>query len=210
MNFSPASTFDPELERWSRIFSGSAFYYGEDPGPVARRCVRYHRPILRTGGKALDAGCGEGQDLAFLAQSGYDALGVDFTPQGTQKARAFLAQKALQARVECADLRFWNTAERFHLVLAVNCLQFLGAEAMPTLDKLMQLTAPRGVLGLSLFAREAGPGEPGGAVQDTLYFATLRELLEKFSDWQPFEASQLWQWNGGGPQPFVTLIAQKK
>jgi len=76
---------------WSKAFSGAEFYYGQDAGPVARRAVRYHAPSLappihldaaqhsmqlpvqNSAPSALDAGCGEGQDLAFLAQCGYRA-----------------------------------------------------------------------------------------------------------------------------------------
>lgn len=198
---------DFELDRWSRIYSGSTLYYGEEPGPVARRAVRYHRPILPKNGTALDAGCGEGQDLAFLAQLGYATTGVDFTAQGTEKARDFLAKRELEAEIVRADLRTWSRecSRQFDLVLAVNCLQFLGADAMPVLENLMNLTAPDGVLGVSMFAREGETPDLDGSI----YFATLSQLLEKFGDWQPLEAAQLWQWSGGGPQPFVTLIAHK-
>ena len=30
---------DSEYQRWNRIFAGDRFYYGEEPGPVARRAV---------------------------------------------------------------------------------------------------------------------------------------------------------------------------
>ena len=58
----------------------------------------------------------------------------------------------------------------------------------------------------SLFARENGRK----LTQGTLYFATLAELLTLFENWQPIEASTLYQWNlaSGEAQPFVTLIAR--
>src|SRR2546423_195422 len=60
-----------EFQRWSAVYAGDQYYYGSEPGPVARRAVRYHRQYRPRGGTALDAGCGEGQDLAFLAERGY-------------------------------------------------------------------------------------------------------------------------------------------
>ena len=77
----------PEYQRWSAVFAGDDYYYGSEPGPVARRAVRYHRRYRPRGGTALDAGCGEGQDLAFLAEQGYVATGVEFTNRVRRRPR---------------------------------------------------------------------------------------------------------------------------
>jgi SAM-dependent methyltransferase len=205
---------DHELNRWRRMFSGEEFYYGDEPGPVARRAVRYHRHF--SGAKALDAGCGEGQDLVYLAGLGYTATGVEFTPEGAAKSRQLAAQRRVPAEVIQQDLRAFLTetsaeertgADRqFDLVLAVNSLQFLGRDASGCLDRLMSRVAPGGVIGVSLFAREPHEAE----VSSTLYFTTLEELLRRFAGWQPLEAARVWQWNvsTNEPQPFVTLIAR--
>ena len=197
---------ESEHAHWSRIFSGSSFYYGLEPGSVARRAVKYARSSHPRGGSALDAGCGEGQDLLLLAQSGYDALGLDFTQNGIDKARRLLDQNGHNARLQVADLLDWNTGEEFDLVLAINCLQFLGADAPRVLKTLQERVAPGGALGFSAFAREHEGEE---ALADGIYRFHLDELLANFSAWQPFEAARLWQWGAGGPQPFVTLIAGK-
>jgi SAM-dependent methyltransferase len=200
---------DHELNRWSRIFAGEEFYYGAEPGPVARRAVRYHRKF--PGATALDAGCGEGQDLVYLAGLGYTATGVEFTPAGAEKARRLVVERGVSAEVIGQDLREFlapapGEERQFDLVLAVNSLQFLGRDASGCLDRLMARVAPGGVLGLSLFAREAHEAE----VSSTLYFTTLEGLLQRFAGWQPLEAARVWQWNvtTNEPQPFVTLIAR--
>jgi tellurite methyltransferase len=197
---------DYEFDRWSRTFAGEEYYYGEDPGLVARRAVRYHRPFLPRGRAALDAGCGEGQDLAFLAEQGYEAVGVDFTPEGVRKSRRLLQQRGLRAEVLRQDIKDLDASRRYDLVLAVNSLQFMGARAPLCLSRLMEAVAPGGIIGLSLFARN--PDQP--PVAGTLFFTTLEELLERFSNWQMLEAAKLWQWNArsGEPQAFTTLIAR--
>jgi SAM-dependent methyltransferase len=194
----------PELTRWSRLFSKPDFHYGADPGPVARRAVRYHRPLQQSGGTALDAGCGEGQDVIFLAESGYNVTGVEWTSEGIAKANRLLDEKNQRARLLENDLRVWDTDERFDLVLCVNSLQFLGPDAPAVLARLRTWVAPGGVLGLSVFGREDAAENP---LQGTIYRWTLDEILANFSGWKPLEAARLWQWGAGGPQPFVTLIA---
>ena len=203
-----AQPVDAELLRWRRIYHGESYYYGEEPGPVARRAVRYHRAFMPRGGTALDAGCGEGQDLAFLAERGYEATGVDFTEEGTAKARRLVAARGLEAEVLQGDLRDLDAARRYDLVLAVNSIQFMGADAPAALERVMEAVAPGGVIGLSLFAREGS----APAVSATIYFIPLEELLQRFQGWQCMEAAKLWQWNvqNNQPQAFVTLVAQKR
>ena len=203
----PRRAVDAEMTRWSRAFAGEELFYGTDPGPVARRAVRYHRPYLPTGGTALDAGCGEGQDLAFLAEQGYRATGVEFTANGARKAERFLQARGFGGIVLEQDLRAWQPEQPYDLVLAVNSVQFLGEDAPAVLEKLMGTVAPGGVMGLSLFARR--PEE--ATVYGTVWFTTLEEVLARFAGWQPLEAAQLWQWNtrSGEAQEFVTLIARK-
>ena len=196
-----------ELERWTRNFADSEYLYGHDPGPVARRAVRYHRPLVAPNQTptALDVGCGEGQDLIFLAQQNYDSTGLDFTETGIAKARQIVEDNGQRAHLVRADILDWHSETRFDLVLAVNCLQFLGADAPRALKLVQSLVKPGGVIGLSMFARDDAATAP---VEDTIYRWTLDELQLNFTNWQSFEAARLWQWNAQGPQPFVTLIAR--
>ncbi|MFH8788923.1 class I SAM-dependent methyltransferase [Streptomyces roseoverticillatus] len=46
--------------------------------------------------RALDLGCGTGANAVFLAQNGYDVVGVDFTEYALQRAR----ERAREAAVE--------------------------------------------------------------------------------------------------------------
>lgn len=207
-----------EFQRWSTIYAGEEYYYGSEPGPVARRAVRYHRQYRPRGGTALDAGCGEGQDLAFLAALGYVATGVEFTEAGATKAQRLLHSRGLEADVISTDLRAYEPPHRFDLVLAVNSVQFLGANGEACLLKLIAAVAAGGVCGVSFFARSLadetaqrrGDGAIGEVVQG-LWLLTMEELLAYFSGWQMLEAARVWQWNPhtNRPQPFVTLIAHQ-
>jgi SAM-dependent methyltransferase len=206
-----------QREKWSAIYRGPAFYYGSDAGPIARRAVRYHRP-LRQGGStpalptALDVGCGEGQDLAFLCENHYRATGLDFVPSAVEKAKKLVARHNCEARLIQTDLRDWHWDEKFDLVLAANSLQFLGSDAPQILEKVIASVAAAGVLGVSVFGCENGE-----RVENGVYFSSLENLLSRFNhkgvnrEWQMFEMTNLWQWNtaANAPQPFVTLIAQR-
>lgn len=200
--------------KWSAIYSGPEYYYGFDAGPVARRAVRYAQPQHRSRSTptALDVGCGEGQDVAFLCECGYQTTGLDFVPDAISKAEKLLEARELKAELHAGDLRDWNWSAQYDLVLAVNSLQFLGEDAPSVLQRVINSVAVGGVLGFSIFACESG-----SEVRDGVFFIALEELMNRFDgngqnrSWQMLETAQLWQWNAraNARQPFVTLIAQK-
>lgn len=54
--------------------------------------------------RTLDIGCGTGTNAVFLAQRGFDVLGVDVSPLAIEQARAKARAAAVNARFEVADL----------------------------------------------------------------------------------------------------------
>jgi SAM-dependent methyltransferase len=204
------ATSNSEYQRWSAVYAGDQYYYGSDAGPVARRAVRYHRQYRPRGGAALDAGCGEGQDLAYLAEQGYVATGVEFTEAGAAKAERLLRARGLEAEILREDLKAFAPPRKYDLVLAVNSLQFMGHAGEECLTRLIGATTPGGVFGISMFARPAGMAAGGANAASGIWLITLEELLAHFAGWQMLEVARLWQWNPhtNEPQPFVTLVAR--
>ena len=65
-------------------------------------------------GTALIPGCGAGYELAFLADAGWDATAIDFSPGAVSRARQVVGQWA--ARVVEADFFAWEPARPLDLV----------------------------------------------------------------------------------------------
>jgi len=55
-------------------------------------------------GRALEIGSGTGTNSIWLAERGFDVLGVDLSPLAVEKARAKLAGRALPCRFEALDI----------------------------------------------------------------------------------------------------------
>ena len=205
---------------WHELFSVPDFFYGLEPGQVARRAEKYHRDLSAsvpgTAPTALDIGCGEGQDLAFLAAAGYNATGLDFARSGLDKARRMLAMRQLSAQVLEADLAIWQPSQTYDLVLSINALPFVGPSADFALAQVLRAVAPGGVLGLSVWAREDARAP---TLHEGVRLWTREEILaalETSGAWQKLELAMLWQYfrgEGGGSceqaRPFVTLVAQR-
>jgi SAM-dependent methyltransferase len=207
------------LAHWDSVFAHDSLFYGEEPGPIARRAEKYHRDLRSSQSTALDVGCGEGQDLAFLAACGYESTGLDFSPHARRKARALLESRALSAQVLATDLGSWRPAQRYDLVLASNSLPFVGENADFALAQVLAAVAAGGVLGLSVWAREDASSP---AVVDEVRLWTREEVfaaMEASGAWQKLEVALLWQYFRGGPgmglavceeaRPFITVVAQR-
>ena len=83
------------------------------------------------------------------------------------------SSQRLTAAVDVARLQ-GSIYAPYDLILAVNTLQFLGPDALPCLDVLMERVRPGGVLGLSMFAREADEPE----LQGTVFWRDLIALVK--------------------------------
>ncbi|GAA1185596.1 class I SAM-dependent methyltransferase [Nesterenkonia xinjiangensis] len=71
-----------------------------------------------TPGRALDAGCGQGIETAWLAQQGWQVTGVDISRTALARAARILQARGVGPRVEliAADLTAWAPEERYDLV----------------------------------------------------------------------------------------------
>ncbi len=78
-------------------------------------------------GRALDLGCGTGTNVVYLAGRGWDAIGVDFSPQAIAKARQHARAAGIDpARFRVADVtRLPDLGPPFDLALDIGCLHSL-------------------------------------------------------------------------------------
>jgi 2-polyprenyl-3-methyl-5-hydroxy-6-metoxy-1,4-benzoquinol methylase len=112
-----------------KLFYNTWYRWGTPPwvGSARSELVELVNEGRLAPGRAIDLGCGEGDNAIFLAQHGFDVTGVDFAPAAVSKAR----QKALDAGVEIdfvvddlTDLR--NVGGEFDLLVDYGTLDDLG------------------------------------------------------------------------------------
>lgn len=83
----------------------------------------------RQGNTVLDLGCGEGWTTLFLAEAGFDALGLDLAPARIQMARDRAERWASSATFEVADMEVFDLGRRFDLVLVYDALHHTRRQA---------------------------------------------------------------------------------
>ncbi len=100
---------------WDERYSGRATLWGHGPN---RYVAEAFEGLTPTGcGRALDVACGEGRNAVWLAEQGWNATGVDFSPVALERARALAADRGVSATWIEADVVSWTAPEPYALIV---------------------------------------------------------------------------------------------
>jgi SAM-dependent methyltransferase len=125
-----------------------------DPSPW----LTAHRHLLPVSGDALDLACGSGRNAIWLAEAGFQTLGVDRNATALDTLNYEAAQRELPIRTQVVDLENGEPfleANTFDLIVVVHYLH------RPLFPDLVRALRPRGVLVYETFTRaQAARGKP--------------------------------------------------
>jgi trans-aconitate methyltransferase len=97
-------------------------------------------------GKALDLGCGSGQNAVWLAQRGWVVTAVDISPGAIAEARSAAAAAGVSIVFDVADITAWRPASRFDLVVSTFALPARGMGRGRMLEMAAAAVAPGGAI----------------------------------------------------------------
>lgn len=149
---------------FNKFFYGLAYRLGKprwDSGAVPPEVIALaESDYART---ALDLGCGTGTNAIYLAQCGVNVVGVDFTPQAIETARAKARRANVSVDFRISDVtRLDALREPFDLVLDIGCFHGLDQTARARYaENLARLTRPGSVFLLWGFDRPVFIGKYG-------------------------------------------------
>ncbi len=113
-----------------------------------------------TPGRSVDLGCGEGADVLWLAERGWQAAGLDISPTAVSRARQEADARGLspeQASFSVTDLATWQAEAEYDLISA----SFLHSPVPLAREQILQRAAaavrPGGHL---LVISHAAPADP--------------------------------------------------
>jgi SAM-dependent methyltransferase len=131
--------------------------YENDDAPQEVDPVLVAETSELTPGSALDLGCGAGANAVYLAEQGWDVLGIDFAPDGVRMAIDLAEKKQVAAEFLVADTTTWKAPHEFDLVIVMYALP--GGEATPqVMATALGALAPGGTLIALDFARDSVGG----------------------------------------------------
>ena len=165
-------------------------------GTTSRRrstCTPWSNAFFRPGGRTADVGCGSGREVAFLAASGFDAVGYDASDALLEQARLRyprlqFATAALPGLAGVPDAAFDN-------VLCETVIMHLRRpQILDAVRRLLAILKPDGILYLSWRVTEgADQRDPHGRLYSAFESALIREAIdgraEALLDDEPISAS---------------------
>lgn len=94
-------------------------------------------------GRAIDLGCGAGQEAVYLATRGFDVTGVDISPTAIGMAEKAAADQSVDVRFVVDDLTVMSKVEdRFDLIVDYGALNDLNPEQRDAyIDSVLPLAA---------------------------------------------------------------------
>ncbi|MDP9300418.1 MAG: class I SAM-dependent methyltransferase [Actinomycetota bacterium] len=134
-------------------------------------------PSAPSPGRALDLGCGTGTNVRYLAEHGWEAIGVDAVPAAIDRATVKLAGVS-NARVilgDVTELERLDLAGPFDLMLDIGCFHSIERRRRPAYAAgVASLTRPGAGLFVFAFARRNGPVPLG---------VSPAEMATRFAPW---------------------------
>lgn len=125
---------------WDERYSTSDYIWNAGPNAFVAEHVAGLPP-----GRAIDLAAGEGRNAVWLAERGWQATAVDFSPVGLEKAARLAADRGVSITIEVADVTTWEPAAPVDLVVIAY----------------LQLPVPQQV---AVLRRAASWVQPGGTV----------------------------------------------
>ncbi len=137
---------DEERVKWDRRYAEPGYRMGDGP----KRFLMELQGLLPRRGTVLDLGCGEGQNLVWLAGRGLTGTGVDISAVGLRKAKALADVMEVELELVEADLDRWEPGDRqWDVVL---CSHLMIRDLVPRMRRAL---APGGLVLMELLMEGA-------------------------------------------------------
>jgi cyclopropane fatty-acyl-phospholipid synthase-like methyltransferase len=169
------------MNLWRKLFF--SIYYLRNPPwdtgltpPEVEEFVQNNPP-----GRALDLGCGSGTNVIYLAQHGWQAIGVDFVEKAIRLARGKAHQAGVEATFYFDDVtRLREIESQFDLVLDIGCFHSLSERAKGVyVANLSRLLVPNGIFLLYGFINHQNGGNVGLNEGDLKLLSEHLQLVDR-------------------------------
>jgi SAM-dependent methyltransferase len=146
---------------WDSRYAGTELLWRSEPNQFLVEEVSDLPP-----GRALDVACGEGRNAVWLAERGWQASGVDFSPVALAKAACLAGERGVKVDWIEADLAEWVPPARAFDLVVVFYLQLPPALRTEVYGRMAEAVAPDGTILVvghdrdNLSAGYGGPQDP--------------------------------------------------
>ncbi len=90
------------VQVWEERYAGDSYLFGKEPVLTLKSFSDILRP-----GKAIEIAMGEGRNVVYLAQKGFQVEGIDCSTKAVEKAKKLAAEKKVSIEVKTQNLDFF-------------------------------------------------------------------------------------------------------
>jgi tellurite methyltransferase len=138
-------------------------------------------PKMLKKGKILDLGVGDGRNALYLAQKGFDVVGVDILKDALKNFLRFARGKNLKVKGMNRDISDYNFKEFYNAIICIGAIHFLNRQKTLLLIKRMkQQTLKEGINIIVAFTTD----DEGNKTHPSLHFIQKGELEVYYKDWK--------------------------
>jgi SAM-dependent methyltransferase len=165
-------------------------------------------------GSVLDAGCGTGENVLYLAERGHECWGIDFVPVAIDRAKAKAAERGVEAHFLVGNaLELVRLARRFDTAIDCGLFHTFTDEERPRfVNGLAEVIRPGGLLHILCFSDEEPGTEGPRRVSQLEIRATFCEgWTVQYIDSTRFDAVMSVDgphFTPGGPKAWLATIAR--
>jgi tellurite methyltransferase len=202
------------LLSYDEVYRSPDYYWGRDPNRMCDTAVNLFDADERKGKKAIDLGCGEGRDIIHFAKNGFDAVGVDISQPGLDKANRWAADELLSIRTTRASLAEFRLTEPYDVVFSSGTLTFVPPHLRSEVfENYKRFTQGGGLNVFNVFVEKPYIPTPHDWGVDE-YFYRSGELLAYYWDWEIVSFTEFgFDCNSGGVphrHAMNVMIARKR
>ncbi len=187
------------LLTYDEVYSQPDFYWGRDPNRMCNTAANLFSANERKGKRMIDLGCGEGRDVIHFARHDFDAVGVDISQPGLDKAQRWATEAGVSIRTIRASLQEFRLTEPYDVVYSSGTLTYLPPHLRDEVfENYKRLTQVGGLNVFNVFVEKPYIPTPHDWGVDE-YFYRSGELLAYYWDWEIISFTEFeFDCNSGG------------
>lgn len=168
------------MNSYDKYYSDNKYYRGLNPNELATKSVEYLQ-----NGKAIDLGCGEGQDSIFLRKKGFDVTAIDSSKVALDNLLQLAEDHQVDVNVVQSDIESYEFDNTYDLVLAEGSIHFLNDEKLePFIRTLQKHTNVNGIHSLGFFNKKTSKNQIQSMANWGISTIETKDLEKLYDGWE--------------------------
>ena len=160
------------VKSYDQEYNKDELFWGTEPSVAAKEVLNYRKK-----GSVLDVGMGEGRDVLFLAEKGFQVTGVDLSEIAVNKCLKLAKEKWLTIEALAGDFLDYYPDNRFEVIISNSTLHLMKKDSVRrAVVKMKKMTRKNGLNIIAVFSEKDTSSVPYKFKED--------ELKLFYKDWK--------------------------